>query len=166
MKITMENYSKLIDEVFKKLDWDHIMKYYETRGELEEDATGKKGKKVRIHTKNILTIKKELKDLVKFVVDSNFSELQHDNWIIFWSNKESGYRLEIIFTPTRAVMSETDSIEDEEIFGSDEVERDVLRDMLKKSIREENYELSAVIHSRIKRLDKIIKPSNKKSDIY
>ena len=167
MKITMENYSKLIDEVFKKLDWDHIMKYYETRGELEEDSSSKKGKKVRVHAKSILSVKKELKDLVKFVVDSNFSELQHDNWIIFWTNKESGYKLEIIFTPTRAVISEKDNIEDEEIFGSDEVERDVLKDMLKKSIKEENYELSAVIHSRIKRLDRIIKPSsNKKRDIY
>jgi hypothetical protein len=164
----MENYSKLIDSVFKKLDWNYIMKYFDARGELEEDeTTSKKGKRVRVNSKNIVTIKKELKDLVKFVVDSNFNELQHDNWIIFWSNKESGYRLEIIFTPTRAVMSEKDNIDEEEIFGSDEVERNVLVDMLNKSIREENYELAGVINSRIKKLDKIIKSSsNKKSDIY
>lgn len=169
MKFKMENYSKLIDDVFKKLDWDHIMKYYDTQKEVDEEST-KKGKRVRVNSKNIVTVKKELKDLVKFVVESNFSELQHDNWIIFWSNKESGYRLEIIFTPTRVIMSEEDSNvpDDEEMITSDEIERDVLRDMLKKSIQEENYELSAVIHSRLKKLDKVIKSSstNRKTDIY
>lgn len=155
MKKTMENYSKLIDAVFKRLDWDHIMKYYENK-EIEEDQ-GKRGKRVRLNTKTLATVKKELRDLVKFVMDSNFSELQHDNWIITWSNKDKGYRLEIIFTPTRAILLEDeDNVEDDDM-SSDEVERDVLRDMLKKSIKEENYELSAVIHSRLKKLDKVIK---------
>lgn len=162
----MENYSKLIDEVFKRLDWDHIMRYFETQhGDAYEDTTSKKGKKIRVTTRSVFTIKKELRDLVKFVIDSNFNELQHNNWIIFWSNKESGYRLEIIFTPTRVVMSENDTPEEEDLAGNpDEIERDVLKEMLIKSIKEENYELSAVIHSRLKKLDKSIK--DKKSGIY
>jgi hypothetical protein len=157
MKITMENYSKLIDEVFKRLDWDHIMKYYDQNKEIEEEQPNKRGKRVRLNTKTVATVKKELRDLVRFVVDSNFSELQHDNWIILWSNKESGFRLEIVFTPTRAVVLEDeDTTDEEELPSSDEVERDVLRDMLKKSNQEENYELSAVIYSRLKKLDKSI----------
>lgn len=164
----MENYSKLIDEVFKRLDWDHIMKYFETQhGDAYEDTTSKKGKKIRVTTKSVFTVKKELRDLVKFVIDSNFNELQHNNWIIFWSNKESGYRLEIIFTPTRVVLSENDNAPEEEdssVGNPDEIERDVLKEMLVKSIKEENYELSAVIHSRLKKLDKAIK--DKKSGIY
>ena len=164
----MENYSKLIDEVFKRLDWDHIMRYFETQhGDAYEDTTSKKGKKVRVTTKSVFAIKKELRDLVKFVIDSNFNELQHNNWIIFWSNKESGYRLEIVFTPTRAVMCENDNSPEEEdpVGNSDEIERDVLKEMLVKSVKEENYELSAVIHSRLKKLDKAIK-DNKKNGIY
>lgn len=168
----MENYSKLIDGVFKKLNWEYIMRYYEMNGDIEEEQpnTSKKGKKVRVNAKSIHTVKKELKDLVRFVIESNFNELQHDNWIIYWSNKEkNGYKLEIIFTPSRAMVSENEPVEEaEDTMNSDEIERDVLRDMLKKSIKEENYELSAVIHSRLKKLDKAIKSSSKdrKSDIY
>jgi len=158
----MENYSKLINEVFSKLDWDHIMKYYDQNKTIEEEQPNKKGKHVRLNTKTLGTVKKELRDLVRFVVDSNFSELQHDNWIILWSTKESGYRLEIVFTPTRAVVLEDESsnVEEDDIPNSDEIERDVLKDMLKKSIQEENYELSAVIHSRLKKLDKSIGAKN------
>lgn len=170
MKIKMENYSKLIDGVFKKLNWDYIMRYYEMNGDIEEEQPSKKGKKVRVNAKSVHTVKRELKDLVRFVIESNFTELQHDNWIIFWSNKEkNGYRLEIIFTPSRAMLCENESIEeDEPTMNSDEMERDVLLDMLKKSITEENYELSAVIHSRLKKIDKAIKSASKgrKSDIY
>lgn len=151
----MENYSKLIDAVLKKLDWDIIMKYYELNATIEEDPDQKKkGKKVRLSQKTQFTVKKELKDLIKFAIDSNFDELQHDNWIIIWSNK-NGFRLEVIFTPTRVTIAETEDIEDEYL-NSDEVERDVLNDMLKKAIGEENYELAAVIHSRLKKIDKII----------
>lgn len=170
MKITMENYSKLIDEAFKKLNWDHIMKYYDSHGEVEEDPTSTKKKRVRLNTKSITTIKKELKDLMKFAMESNINEIEQDNWIIVWSNKDVGYRLELIFTPTRAVVSDDEAatFDDDDAQSSDEIERDVLKDMLKKSIKEENYELSAVIHSRLKRLDKTIKSvsPNKKSDIY
>ena len=149
----MENYSKLIDAVLKKLDWDIIMKYYELNAKIEEDTNHKRGKKVRLSQKTQFTVKKELKDLIKFAIDSNFDELQHDNWIVIWSNK-NGFRLEVIFTPTRVTISETEEIEED--LNSDEVERDVLNDMLKKAIKEENYELAAVIHSRLKKIDKII----------
>jgi hypothetical protein len=162
MKNKMKNYSKLIEDVLKKLDWDHIMKYYENHRDVDDEPIKKgRGKKVSVNVKTVHTVKKELKDLVRFVIESGFTELQHDNWIIFWSNKENGWRLEIVFTPTRAVLSENaESAEDaDEIMNSDEIERDVLSDMLKKSIKEENYELSAVIHSRLKKLDKTIKSS-------
>ena len=129
------------------------MKFFELNAKIEEDPHHKRGKKVRLSQKTQFTVKKELKDLIKFAIDSNFDELQHENWIIIWSNK-NGFRLEVIFTPTRITISETEEIEED--LNSDEVERDVLSDMLKKAIGEENYELAAVIHSRLKKIDKII----------
>lgn len=152
----MENYSKMIDSVIKKLDWDIIMKYYEN-GNFEEIPH--KRKRVQITTKSIVAIKKELKDLAQFAIDGNLSEVQHDNWMILWNVN----RLEIIFTPVRATSSINDNTaEDDEEINSDIVERDVLKDMLDKSIKEENYELSAVIHSRLKKLEKILSVSLKK----
>jgi len=157
----MENYSKLIEAILKKLDWDHIMKYYETHSSEVEEDPKRKGKRVRVTSKNLSTIKKELKDLIMFVIESNFNELQHDNWIISWFNKGTGYRLEVIFTPTRSLISENEEDEEDDLLNSDIVERDVLKDMMIKSVNEENYELAAVIRDRLKKLDKIIKANKK-----
>jgi len=155
----MENYSRIIDAVLKKLDWDYIMKYFDNHGGFDDEEISSKRKRIKINsnTKNILTVKKELKDLIQFVIDSSFTELQHDNWIIFYTAKDSGYKIEVVFTPTRASVS--DSLEDEPLeteTSSDERERDVLQNMLDKSIKEENYELSAAVFSRLKKLDKSI----------
>jgi hypothetical protein len=150
----MENYSKIIDSVIKKLDWDTIMKYYDY---VDYEEGPNKRKRVQIKTKGITTIKKELRDLIQFVIDGNLNEIQHVNWIISWKNNETGFKLDIIFAPVRASITDTSEfVEEECISNSDLAERDVLKDMLNKSILEENYELSAVIHSRLKKLDKIL----------
>jgi len=137
------------------------MKYYETHSSEVEEDPKRKGKRVRVTSKNLSTIKKELKDLIMFVIESNFNELQHDNWIISWFNKGTGYRLEVIFTPTRSLISENEEDEEDDLLNSDIVERDVLKDMMIKSVNEENYELAAVIRDRLKKLDKIIKANKK-----
>lgn len=152
----MKNYSKMIDDVINKLDWDHIMKYYDNK----EIDVKKKGRKVEVGLKNVFTIKKELKNLILFVIENNAGEIQHDNWIIYWHIKDSGNRLEIIFTPTRILYD--DSIEDMNIEEYSETsELKTLNEMLDKSVKEENYELSAVIFSRIKRLKKSMRVINK-----
>ena len=164
----METIQKLIDEVLRKLDWDLIMKYFESTGVIEDEPiqSKKRVKRVQLNMKSLFTVKKELTDLIKFVIESNFDELQHDNWIISWT-KGTGCRLEVVFTPTRVIITENFDEDDEPILNSDIVERDVLTDMLNKAVLEENYELAAVIHSRLKKLDKLLlkAPINKK-DIY
>lgn len=161
----MENYSKFIDEALKKLNWDHIMKYYESLEVIEEDASSKKKKRVRLKTKDVFSVKKELKDLIKFVMSCDINEVEQDNWIISWVKKESGHTLEIVFTPTRCIMSDDESLlfEEDDQLSSEELERDALENMLKKSIKEENYELSSVIHSILKKMDKNIKAHANKS---
>ena len=155
----MENYSEMVDEVLRGLDWGLIMNFYES-GTYIETRKKKKNKDLSIKvTKE--SIKKELKDLIRFVVDSNAKELHHDQWIIFWRSGEDernrlGSRLEVAFVPTRFVSFENDTVADDHAIEPDldEMEKETLKDLLTKSIKEENYELSAVIHSRLKKLSK------------
>ena len=152
----MKNYSKMIDVVINKLDWNHIMKYYDNK----DVDIKRNGKKIEVDSKSISTIKKELRDLINFVIENNAGEVQHENWIIYWHIKDSGNRLEIIFTPTRILYDDSDEeILDEEY--SETTELKTLDEMLSKSVKEENYELSAVIFSRIKRLKKTMRVINK-----
>ncbi len=148
----MENYSKLIEEIIKKLDWSLIMKYYEIHGEVEEPV--KKSKRINVKIKNLYEIKKELKDLLKFILASNILEIQHECWIVSWKNP----KLEVVFAPTKIACNFLEEEEEEEIVSAEDVENEmeigVLTDMLEKSILEENYELSAVVNSRLKKLKK------------
>lgn len=165
----MENNSKIIEEVLRNLNWELILSFYASEPS-EEDYTKKHSKTTRLKPKTLQQIKKELKDLLLFVTQSNIRELHHEQWIIFWrSGDESsvnnthtnlGSRLEVVFVPTRSVSHGNNAMPDDIHTAQDldEIERDTLNVLLAKSLKEENYELCAVIHGRLKKLNKIKQP--------
>jgi hypothetical protein len=138
---------KLIETAIKGLDWKAIMEFYNSKTFVESD-----GRKTSRH---IESVRKELKDLVHFVIESHMEEVQHDQWIIFWRNE----RLDIAFVPTRSSShsKEEPPIEVEEM-DMDDMEKEALEELLEKNTKEENYELCAVIRDRLKQ---IVRAKNK-----
>jgi hypothetical protein len=146
MKKKMDSLKKMVDLVLKKLNWNLVMEYYASN-----DMKTKAGKRYSPEA-----VKKELRDLIKFMMDTNASELHHDPWIIFWNpgNESTKTRLEVAFVPTKAVSMGEEIVEAEEILTEDEMERIALESLLEKNLATENYELCAVLRDRLKRLGK------------
>lgn len=150
----MENYSKAIDSAINKIDWDIVKMFYR---ELESIS---QKKKVVFRAKSVPEIKRDLKDLIKFAIEGNCKELRHDHWIISWNDnyKTGTFSLEVFFIASKAsAMDEFNAPEVEDELDPDMVEKGVLEEMLVKSVKEENYELSAVIHRRLNKLNKALK---------
>lgn len=170
----MENNLKIINDVLKNLDWDLIMSFYSPEPADEYYVKKRGAKTQQLKPKSLMDIKKELRDLLSFVIQGGIRELHHDQWIIFWRSGEEGEtrnnlssRMEVVFVPTRSVSHGNNPIDKDDLHTAidlDEIERDTLFTLLKKSIAEENYELCAVISSRLKKLNKT-KPSKNGADI-
>lgn len=156
---------EMMNEAIRCLNWDIILDYYSIHDYFEIGI--KKRKNVtKTHkgvTKDFLI--KELKSIITFVIDGGLHEFDHDQWFIIYRNYEEigknglGARLEILFSPTKSVAFESEVRMPDEDTDSTVMERDVLIKLLNKSVTEENYELSAVLRDRIKKVDKLIKDS-------
>lgn len=150
----------MVDEAIRCLNWDVIMEYYREHDYYEIGV--KKGKKTDRHnkvTKDFLV--KDLKNILNFVITNNITEFDHDQWFILFKNVETkdglGAKLEVLFAPTRGVSFEEEFKPEAEEVDQNMEEKGVLEDLLKKSVQEENYELSAVLRDQIKKVDKLIK---------
>ena len=150
----MKNYSKTIDDAINRIDWDVVRTFY------KEFETISIKKKSYYKAKTVPEIKRELRDLITFAIEGNCKELHHDQWIISWDDnfRKGMFSLEVYFVASKSTSIE--AIEDEELdedMGPDMIERGVLISMLDKNVKEENFELAAVIRDRLKKLEKIIK---------
>lgn len=146
---------RVIEEAMSCLDWDVIMSFYQS-SDYELKFTKRRERKTV--TKDF--IKKELRSTVTFVIESGISKFEADQWIINWrtSDDELGHMLEIIFAPTKGCSFENEGeyLTEEEL--STEVQtKDHLTSLLAQKVKEEDYELAAVLRDQIKSLDRRIK---------
>lgn len=174
-----KDYTAMINEAIKCLNWAFILKCYsENKLEWFEYNDGKKKKPKKIQEKGAPSeaeIKKDLKNIIKFVISHQINEFMIGHWLIFWMDSKTfntyidetqkddlGSQLEIIFCPSRSISFENepyledkykDLIKDTEL---DKMELTALKDLLVKSVGEENYELAAVVRDRIKKVQKTI----------
>jgi hypothetical protein len=148
----MENYSKVVNDAINKIDWNVVKMFYK---ELESISTKKK---VHFQAKSLADIKKELRNLIEFAIEGNCREVRHDQWIVSWKDdyKTGTFNLEVFFVACKATTKNEVERDDDDL-NPDLVEQGVLKNMLDKSVREENYELASVIHKRLGKLDKILK---------
>jgi len=146
-------FKKMFDEAIRCLDWDVIMSFYDSND--YESAYFKKRRGRGGITKD--SIRKELRNLVDFVLTNDISRFEAEQWIIISKKNEGdlGGMLEIIFAPTKSCAFEKeDDYPTEEEINQDAYEVEVLQELLDKSVREENYELSAVLRDRINKIKK------------
>lgn len=159
----MGNFSKLIDDAFSCIDWSLVLQFY------NENEYSDKYHKKRI---NVLQhIKNDLRNLCNFVIDNNLNYFDQDQFIIRWNNMADdslGDKLEILFVPVRgcSFTNEPDLnyIELDKESG-DLLEYNATCDLLEDAIRDENYELAAVLRDRIKALDKYLNKTYGKQTI-
>lgn len=146
----------MISEAINCLNWNVIMTFYNN-----EDVKDGGHKQVTIEK-----VKKELRDISRFAIENNITEVDHVQWIILYKNNETdgknglGSRLEIIFVPTRAASFEDEFKIAEEEEDIDAMEMEILEELLEKSVKDERYELSAVLRDRMKKVKKLIKTKN------
>lgn len=148
-----KNFKKMFDEATRCLNWDVIMNFYESSD--KESVFLKKSRGRGGITKE--NIRKELRNLVEFVISSDLSRFEADQWIILCKKNEGdlGAMLEIIFAPTKSCAFENEvDYPTEEEATQDAYEIEVLTELLNKSVKEENYELSAVLRDRINKIMK------------
>lgn len=133
---------KLIDEVVNCLDWSIIV---ETYREYDGDVKRPKG---------INAIKRDLKNLCKYIISNNIKYFDQEQFIVKWEfvNDKLGSKLEIIYVPTKscAYTQEPDMELTNEPVMSVEEEIDALKRIINEAVLEENYELAAIIRDRIK----------------
>lgn len=161
---------KIVAEALRNLKWDFIM------AALGDDykIKGKPFSKDK-HTKE--SIKKELEDILAYMIASSIEVIELDCWIIKWntvftrttgisSAPKECQRLEIIFVPHRSIIREDDILDDVEMAPTnlelDTQEQQALIKILKQAEADENYELCHSIHTRLKKLDKILKKHDTK----
>ena len=145
----MENYSKMIEDAISCLNWNLVMNYY------NEDTY-----QLKKITKE--TVKKELRDIISFCIDSNTKFFQHGQWVIVFTSADDadeklGPSIEVMFVSTKSVSYKCEDIHIEDELDVDAVEKDTMDRLLSKAIGEENYELAAIIHSRLKKINKKLK---------
>jgi len=180
--------SKIIEKVISSLDWDAIFEvnkcFKHGVGEGTSAIPGVKRKPfVDGITKN--DIKNELKCLLKYVIENDYSELIYGYWMIFWNNSEWAEAdlkkiqeemddeddpidigeisidnsLEVIYSPQRTFIIEARKADG----SSENDDKDVasLESMLKKALESEQYELASKIRDVIK-----IQKNQTDSDTY
>lgn len=154
-----KSFKKIFEEAIRCLNWEVIMGFYANND--YESAFLKKRKGSGSITKD--QIKKELMNLVEFVLANNVNRFEADQWIIVCKMEgDLGNMIEIIFAPTKGCAFEGEPdypTEDEAL--QDKYELDVLQELLDKSVLDENYELSAVLRDRMNKLKKHIKSLSK-----
>lgn len=144
---------KMFNEAVRCLNWDIIMNFYESND--QESFFLKKRRGRGGLSKD--SIRKELKNLVEYVHNNDISRFEADQWIIMYKKGDGdlGAMLEIIFAPTKGCSFENEvEYPTEEEATQDAYEVEVLTELLEKSVKEENYELSAVLRDRINKINK------------
>lgn len=155
--------------MFKSLQWDLILEqYYGADYKIKGSKLPKEKSKV---TKE--HVKKELTDVLDYMLDMQLETLELDHWIIRWTvvlvgESRNWTKLEVIFVPRRVVVQEDELFPDDDSAVTinesllDTQEKLVLEKLLAKAEADENYELCGAIYSRLKKLDKIIKRNETK----
>ncbi len=137
-----KDYSKMVEQTINALNWTVILACY------QEDIPAQFAERKKLDKQ---TIKKELKDLLHFIIDTNIKHMEHESWVINW---EEDHKLEVLFCPTKSVVGELEDVSTE---SDDEQEIRELTVLLMKSEKEEKYELCAAIKSNIKKLTRVRK---------
>ena len=127
--------AKLSADALAGIDWELVAQIKQVSGQALKD------------------IKRKVSNIIAFVLDSECNEIRMGDWIVSFIQFEDKVKLEVLFVPTRSEIYEDEKIK-KELMSEDEQEKSVLLTILRNSIAEENYELSAVCHSRLKKLDK------------
>jgi len=148
-----KKYRKIIDEAISCLNWDVIVQNYRDY----ERILGKKKRPT-----NAESIKNDLRNLCKFIIENNITYFDQDQFVITWRHSDIdfklGSKLEIMFVPTRSVAyseEEEYDLRDDEI-DSAKMELDTLTRLLESSIEEENYELAAILRDRIEAVKPLV----------
>jgi len=142
---------KIIEEAISCLNWNVIVENYRDY----EKITGKK----RRTTSD--TIKTDLRNLCVFIIENNINYFDQDQFLIIWRHTDNdsklGNKLEIMFVPTRAcAFSEDVCAEIDDDIDTTQLELDTLSSLLSKSLKEENYELAAILRDRINTVSDLI----------
>lgn len=149
-KRVMDNFAKIIDEAFACMNWPLILQHY------KDSELYQKKKSVSINA-----IKKDLRNLCMFVMENNISYFDQEQFVIIWNCNDTGShlgcKLEILFVPVRACSYENEENYVEEPSESDQAEYEAICRMLDKAVKEEHYELAAVLRDRAKTLEKLIR---------
>ncbi len=140
---------KLINEAINCLKWDVILNFYAEAANMYDSDK-------RYSSKESIT--KELRNVCLFVIQNNMSDFDQEQFIILWKDdSEFGGKLEIMFVPSRSCAYEREVETVPAELDSDKIEHEVMLELLEKSVKAENYELSAVLRDKIKKVKKRIK---------
>ena len=132
---------KIIDEAISCLNWDVILETYRDYERSDRKKT------VTIHT-----IKLDLRNLCRFIIENNINYFDQEQFIVIWRHSEIdnklGSKLEILYVPTRS-CSYTEEFSDLDAdTDAIQVELDALGRLIDSAVAEENYELAAVLRDR------------------
>jgi len=145
----------LIDAAINKLNWSIIISSY-------TDYETIPNKKIRPVTIN--TIKKDLKNVCKFIIENNITYFDQDQFIITWDYKSQiNGKLDILYVPTRSTTFDDkyrfEPLDDESEIS--ETELAAFQKLLVNAVNVEDYELAAVLRDRINRANKATVKINK-----
>lgn len=141
-----KNYSTMVEKTINALNWDLILTCYQAVDKVPNRFSERKKL-----DKNQL--KKEIKELIYIVIDSNIKHLDHENWVINWDEQHN--RLEVAFCPVRSISRADFADESDEpnvVDYDPDRELNDLRELLVKYEKEEKYERCAAINISIKKL--------------
>ena len=158
---------KLIEKAISSLDWDSICNSAKVfKFGVGEGVTVIPGVKKKNFSEEITKneYKSELKNLLKYVVENDMTELIYGPWIIFWFNSEwdlgtedyseelgmdsqMGSTIEILYSPQRVSLTSIVEKSDSRLFENDSIK---LENMLKKAVDSEDYELASKLRDVIK----------------
>ena len=163
-----KHHQKVLAAAVKSLRWDSILEQLNEEYKIKGKPFAASKEK---HTKE--SVKKELHGILSYMIESSIELVELDCWIVKWntvfvSGTKQYNRLEIIFVPHRIVVREdalSDESESPEVITEDMLdnkEKHALDEILRKAEKDENFELCFSIHTRLKKLDKIIKRNENK----
>jgi hypothetical protein len=152
----MKNSLKL-DKIVNGIDWETVYDYHKKLNILW-DIKNKDGS-IDTRIPIIDDLRDELKSLVAYMDDNDCDYLSYGTWVIFWDSDDPTKlgEIRIIFRLGDYVISDTERNPQDGNYipypeNGDSL--DDLEDQLKSAIKEEDYELAALIRDEIQYLNK------------
>lgn len=151
----MKNSLKL-DKIVNSIDWDTVYDYHNKLNILWDIKNNDGTIDTRVPEVNDL--REELSSLIVYMFDNNCDYLSYGTWVIFWETDDPTKlgEIRIIFRLGDYLISDTEHNPDGNYtpFPDDKDSLKDLEKQLKSAIKEEDYELAALIRDEIQDLNK------------